>query len=149
MIYVYAAIGVLILVLFGYGQYEHHGKVSAIASLTAYKQSVAVTAAKAVQEQADKIAAQEKANALIVSNLQATLGESAARGIDLARRLRIATAAVSSRPVPKAGDITQPVSPSGASGDDALTAATGEAFGECLRNADRLDALIAEINGQL
>jgi hypothetical protein len=150
MIYVWAAIAGLIFTMGGIIAYERHGKVEAIASLTAYKQSVAVTTAKAIQERDDKIAAQEKANALIVSNLQATLGESAARGIDLARRLRIATATVSGHPVQGAGIQPDPVAasgvPQGAPGVDESLARYDAA---CQRDSARLDALIAEVKGQM
>jgi len=91
--------------------------------------------------------AQERANASTIADLQAHLADSDSRGADLARRLRQALAHPS--PLPPAQGIP-PVTPaSGAGSPDTLTADLGAAFGECYRNADRLDALIHELEPQL
>jgi hypothetical protein len=72
------------------------------------------------------------------------------RDRDLARRLLAkAVTTAASNPLPAAqGQPGAPVA-SGAQGDASLGSLLGDAFGECRRNADRLDALIAEIAPQL
>lgn len=73
------------------------------------------------------------------------------RDLDLARRLlaRAVAGAAAGRPVPEAGSGPAVAQASGAGGDGSLTSAIAAAAGECRRNADRLDSLIAEIEPQV
>ena len=88
----------------------------------------------------------------VIHDLQTKLGASSAAGLAMAERLRnalTAGAAAGRRAVPQApgGPVVAPAG--GTLVDDPLTVAAGDAFAECARNADRLDALIAEVGPQL
>jgi len=88
----------------------------------------------------------------VIHDLQTKLDASSAAGLAMAERLRnalTAGAAAGRRAVPQApgGPVVAPAG--GTLVDDPLTVAAGDAFAECARNADRLDALIAEVGPQL
>ena len=114
----------------------------------------ASVAAAATAAHAQEIADARARNADIAAALDRANSDRA-RALDdaiLARRLLDAARAAGSRPVPEAPD--QPAAPpaggtSGGGAPDSLLADLTAAIGECERNADRLDALIAEIRPQL
>jgi len=88
----------------------------------------------------------------VIHDLQTKLDASNGAGLAMAQRLRnalTAGAAAGRRAVPQApgGPVVAPAG--GTLVDDPLTVAAGDAFAECARNADRLDALIAEVGPQL
>lgn len=107
------------------------------------------TQAQAKADAAEKAAS--AANQEIIDGLQSKLASSESDGLQLARSLRNAQARLAT------GGSNLPQSPGGpgiapargASSDDAITAALGATLAECTRNADRLDALNAELGPQL
>lgn len=117
----------------------------------AHDAQVAETAARAASDALNREAAAQAHNDEVIHGLQSTLGDAQARGDDFARRLRVAetAAAARGRDVPQAAG--QPAAPAagGAGSSAALDAALADAAAECIRNADRLDALVGEIKPQL
>jgi hypothetical protein len=157
VVYVVAA-----LLLWGaYGLWHHNvykqGYDAAVAiwkpKLEAQTTAYAKAAADAEARNTAKIAAATARNKEITDALFDKTKEAAAlrSDRDLARvLLRIARETAARRgEVPAAGD--QPGTPGagGEEGDGSLEGTVADAFGECRRNADRLDALIAEIKPQL
>jgi hypothetical protein len=150
------------LLLWGaYGLWHHNvykqGYDAAVAiwkpRLEAQTTAYAKAAADAEAANAKRVAEFTANNARITRELFDKTKEAAAlrSDRDLARvLLRIARETAASRgEVPAAGD--QPGAPStgGAEGDGSLESTVTAAIGECRRNTDRLDALIAEIKPQL
>jgi hypothetical protein len=118
-------------------------QAKALADLTAK----AVEANKAAEK-----AARER-NEQIISQLNDTTREAAAmrRDRDLARLLLgVAQQTAAGRcAVPASADQSGAAEASGTSGNGSIESDLAAAFGECRRNADRLDALAAELKPQL
>lgn len=139
--------------LYFYGDW--HGTQTQKRIHTAYvaardlRETEAVDKALAAQKAAADAA--EARNALILEKLNDREKElSAVAGDrDLARRLLARAAAAASSSVPTSQGGQTAANPSGASSDGSLAETVAAAIGECRRNADRLDALIAEITPQL
>jgi serine/threonine protein kinase HipA of HipAB toxin-antitoxin module len=110
--------------------------------------------AAVVQREQEKAAALEEAarlrNEETIRELEKKLAAADGIGVALARRLRDKQrAAASSCPVQKDPDQPRTAEPSGTGNDETLTIRVGAALGECLRNADRFDALLEELVPQL
>lgn len=96
--------------------------------------------------------AAQKRNADIEAKLNDTAKErdSVARDRDTARRLlSAAIAAADSGAVPQGPDQPGPAAPGGTGGNAEIGGLLAAAFTECRRNADRLDAIVAELTPQL
>lgn len=101
------------------------------------------------QAQADEAAALAR-NTEILNGLQKRIADSDARGAVLAQRLRLAEARPRACPVSAGAD--QPAAPAarGESGPDtAVGRLLGRTLAACMRDGQRLDALIAEIVPQM
>jgi len=110
---------------------------------------IAALAAKAEADNAAALREAQERNRSIVDDYQKRIADSDARGADLARRLRNATIAARRSAVPQACPEPGTAPASGTAGDDEITRVAGDANGECLRNADRLDTILMQLRPQL
>lgn len=109
---------------------------------------------KALQAQLDAAQATSTNNAKVIHDLQtqnATIGADRDHTNELVKRLlaRAARSGPAGGSVPETPD-QRGTAPAGrAAGDDSVTSLLGDTADECQRNAQRLDALIAQITPQL
>jgi hypothetical protein len=136
------------------GDYHGHAASNALWQAKWSARDLTETRAKdaAIAAQRAQAEAAEKRNADILETLNDRTKErdAAARDLDLARRLLAkAVASAAGSPVPEANRGQAAAPASGAQGDGSLATLVADTIGECRRNADRLDALIAEIEPQI
>lgn len=148
----FIAYAVVLAACVGLGFYIHHkGYASGVSvTQTAWDADKAAISKLAIEAQAkanaDQSAAQLR-NEVIINALKDQLATSESDGISLAERLRLhASFTTGSGPLPSVAGESAIVGPSGTPSDDESTKLLGAAFAECARNADRLDALIGEVN---
>jgi hypothetical protein len=147
--YVYGGLAGAILVLAGLLWLESHHLDRAKAEFTAYKAAQAQAVADAGREAADKAKETERFNATIMADLQNRLDGSVTNGERLAARLRLALAGIHTSPLPEAPGQPGTAPTSGAEVVARAAQLVGDVTAECERNADRLDAWIAEMKPQL
>ena len=150
--YLYGAGAGLMLALAGLLWWKGHQldhANTAIAALLADRAAQAQAVADQVAHNERLLKATENLNAKIMADLQGKLDGSVADGVRISARLRLALARPDRSPLPSAQD--QPATAPASGTEVAARAAqlVGDVTAECERNADRLDAWIAEIKPQL
>ena len=130
---------------------EHAANASWEARWTAQEAAYARVAAQAQDRNNELLTQATQRNAEVMHDLEQTQADRdrAQSDADLARRLLSARPPAHPGPVPQAADQPGPAPTSGAHGWPSLESVLTAAIGECERNGDRLDALIAELRPQL
>jgi hypothetical protein len=150
--YLYGGLGGVILALAGLLWWKGHQldhANTAIAALLADRAAQAQAVADQVAQNERLLKATENLNAKIMVDLQGKLDASVTDGERLAARLRLALTRPDHSPLPSAQDQPATAPASGAEVAARTAQLVGDVTAECERNADRLDAWIAEIKPQL
>lgn len=150
-----------VLVVFGAGSYAGwhanpwHGRYTSVLAADAKERLLGEAAVrKALQGQLEQAQATSTNNAKVIHDLQtqnATIGADRDHTNELVKRLlaRAARSGPAGGSVPETPD-QRGTAPAGrAAGDDSVASLLGDTADECQRNAQRLDALIAQITPQL
>jgi len=149
MAYGLAALAVAAGVLWLRGHWIEVGEARIQAQWDRNLADIAALAAKTEIDNAARLLEAQERNRGILDDYQKRIADSDARGLDLARRLRDAKASARRGAVPQACSEPGTAPASGTPVDDEITRVAGDALAECMRNADRLDALLGEIKPQL
>ena len=152
MAYIYGAGAGAILVLAGLLWWKGHQldhANTAIAALLADRAAQAQAVADQVAQNERLLKATENLNAKIMVDLQGKLDRSVTDGERLAGRLRLALTDPHRSPLPTTSGQSGAAPAGGTQVIARAAQLVGDVTAECERNADRLDAWVAEIKPQL